>query len=95
MRKLSVLAALAFALGGSTIYARACDMGAITAYVTGTVVANGCTGANCATDEPASAQQPADCTARGCARPESAAPKVADEPLAAPVTVADCGSGSC
>ena len=30
MKKLSVLAALAFVLAGSTIYARACDMGAIT-----------------------------------------------------------------
>ena len=50
MKKLSVLAALAFVLAGSTIYARACDMGAITTYVTGTVVAD-CGGSACATDE--------------------------------------------
>ena len=48
MRKLGVLAALAFALAGSTIYARACDTGAITAYVTGTVVAD-CSGSACST----------------------------------------------
>ena len=67
MRKFGVLAALAFALAGSTIYARAWDMGAITAYVTGTVVAD-CSGSACATDEPVTTTS----------QPLPAAPKITD-----------------
>ena len=95
MKKLSVLAALAFVLAGSTIYARACDMGAITAYVTGTVVAD-CGGSACATDErvtttsqplPAAPKVTDGCNGNGCAT---------DDPtLQRPVTIADCRSGSC
>ena len=69
MKKLSVLAALAFVFAGSTIYARACDMGAITAYVTGTVVAD-CGGSASAPDEPV--------TTTPYAKPLPAAPKVTD-----------------
>ena len=69
MKKFSVLAALAFVFAGSTIYARACDMGAITAYVTGTVVAD-CSGSACATDEPVTTTPPS--------KPLPAAPKITD-----------------
>ena len=71
MKKLSVLAALAFVFAGSTIYARACDMGAITAYVTGTVVAD-CGSSACAPDEPVTT------TPQPIAKRLPAAPKVTD-----------------
>ena len=78
MKKLVVLAALAFAFG--TVHqASACDFGMHAANAAPAVVA--CSGNNCATDATAT-QQPA----------EPTAPTVAtDKPLAPPVTVADGG----
>ena len=66
MKKLCVLAALAFVLAGSTVYSQACDFGMHAANSTPVVVAcdgNGCTAAP-------TTQQPA-------ANPEPAAPTVA------------------
>jgi hypothetical protein len=82
MKTLGVLAALAFALAGSTVYSQACDFGMHAANATPVVVAcdgNGCTAA------PAT-QQPA-------ANPEPATPTVADaideeSPPATPTTLA-------
>ena len=110
MKKLSVLAALAFTLAGSTVYAQACDYGVHAANATPVVVA-GCGTSNCATDEPVTTtQQP-------IAKPEPAAPQVADgscgtsncatdepvtttqQPIAKPEPaapqVASCGNGGC
>ena len=67
MKKLCVLAALAFVLAGSTVYSQACDFGMHAANSTPVVVAcdgNGCTAAP-------TTQQPA-------ANPGPAAPTVAD-----------------
>jgi hypothetical protein len=80
MKKLVVLAALVFALG--TVHqAEACDFGAHAANATPTVVA---------TLEEPTTQQPT-------AKPADAASvKIAtDKPAAAPVTVAECGTGNC
>jgi hypothetical protein len=78
MNKLLLLAAMALL---STVHqASACDMGAITAYVTGTVVADGCGSANCAVerpDTPAIPQTPEDCTSQGCATPTLPVQKLA------------------
>jgi hypothetical protein len=82
MKTLSVLAALAFALAGSTVYSQACDFGMHAANSTPVVVAcdgNGCTAAP-------TAQQPA-------ANPEPPASTVADaidegSPPPAPTTLA-------
>jgi len=86
MTKLIALAALAFAVG-TVQQAIACDMGAITTYVTGAVAA--CSGSDCATDEHFR-QEPADCgSGANCAQPEPAPPRITTQaPLASPVTVA-------
>ena len=97
MKQLSVLAALAFALGGSTVYA--CDYGVHAANATPVVVGNCGTG-GCATDEPVTTTQ------EPIAKPEPATPQVAgcgtgncatdDPPPPAPVTVAGCsGTSGC
>jgi len=78
MKKIIVLAALAFALG--TVHqASACDFGAHAANATPIVVAK--------TEAPTS-QQPAATT-------EPAAPTVATDQLAPPVSVADCSGSNC
>jgi hypothetical protein len=87
MKKLVVLATLAFAL--ATVHqASACDWGAHAANATPVVV--GCATSNCvgqATEEQTT-QQPT-------ATPDPAAPTVvSEEPPAAPVTVA-CNSSGC
>ena len=81
MKKLSVLAALAFALAVSTANSQACDLGMHAANATPVVVAcdgNGCTAAP-------TTQQPA-------ANPEPGTPTVADafeeSPPPAPTTLA-------
>ena len=70
MKTLSVLAALAFALAGSTVYAQACDYGVRAANATSVVVA-GCGYSGCATDEPVTTTQ------EPITNPEPAAPVVA------------------
>jgi hypothetical protein len=102
MNKLLLLAAVALL---STVHqASACDMGAITAYVTGTVVTDGCGSANCAVeqpDTPAIPQTPEDCTSQGCATPTLPVQKLACDSSncatpalpAKPVVVADCPGG--
>jgi len=78
MKKIIVLAALAFALG--TVHqASACDFGAHAANATPIVVAK--------TEAPTS-QQPVATT-------EPAAPTVATDQLAPPVSVADCFGSNC
>ena len=78
MKKIIVLAALAFALG--TVHqASACDFGAHAANATPIVVAK--------TEAPTS-QQPAATT-------EPAAPTVATDQPAPPVTVANCSGSNC
>ncbi|MGD0316794.1 MAG: hypothetical protein ABSB37_12775 [Xanthobacteraceae bacterium] len=78
MKKIIVLAALAFALG--TVHqASACDFGAHAANATPIVVAK--------TKAPTS-RQPAATT-------EPAAPTVATDLSAPPVTVADCSGSNC
>ena len=82
MKTLGVLAALALALAGSTVYSQACDFGMHAANATPVVVT--CDGSGC-TAGPTT-QQPA-------AKPEPATPTVADgidegSPPPAPTTLA-------
>jgi hypothetical protein len=82
MKTFGVLAALAFALAGSTVYSQACDFGMHAANATPVVVT--CDGNDC-TARPTT-QQPA-------ANPEPATPTVADavdeeSPSPAPTTLA-------
>ena len=83
MKKLSVLAALAFALAGSTANSQACDFGMHAANATPVVVVcdgNGCTAAPT--------------TQQAAANPEAAAPPAATEATSSePVTVADSSGG--
>ena len=83
MKTLGVLAALAFALAGSTVYSQACDFGMHAANATPVVVVcdgNGCTAAPT--------------TQQAAANPEAAAPPAATEATSSePVTVADSSGG--
>jgi hypothetical protein len=84
MKKLSVLAALAFALAASTANSQACDLGMHTANATPVVVVcegNGCTAVST--------------TQQAAANPESAAPQATtDEATSSePVAVADSSGG--
>jgi hypothetical protein len=83
MKKLSALAALAFALAVSTANSQACDFGMHAANATPVVVVcdgNGCTAAPT--------------TQQAAANPEAAAPPAATEATSSePVTVADSSGG--
>ena len=83
MKKLSALAALAFALAVSTANSHACDFGMHAANATPVVVVcdgNGCTAAPT--------------TQQAVANPEAAAPPAATEATSSePVTVADSSGG--
>jgi hypothetical protein len=83
MKKLSALAALAFALAVSTANFQACDFGMHAANATPVVVVcdgNGCTAAPT--------------TQQAAANPEAAAPPAATEATSSePVTVADSSGG--
>jgi hypothetical protein len=83
MKKLSVLAALVFALAVSTANSQACDFGMHAANATPVVVVcdgNGCTAAPT--------------TQQAAANPEAAAPPAATEVTSSePVTVADSSGG--
>jgi len=83
MKKLSVLAALAFALAVSTANSQACDFGMHATNATPVVVVcdgNGCTAAPT--------------TQQAAANPEAAAPPAATEATSSePVTVADSSGG--
>jgi hypothetical protein len=77
MNKLLLLAAVALL---STVHqASACDMGAITAYVTGTVVADGGNCSSCAVEQPDTpiVQEPKDCGNSGCVTPTLPVQKLA------------------
>ena len=83
MKTLGVLAALVFALAGSTVYSQACDFGMHAANATPVVVVcdgNGCTAAPT--------------TQQAAANSEAAAPPAATEATSSePVTVADSSGG--
>ncbi len=83
MKKLSALAALAFALAVSTANSQACDFGMHAANATPVVVV--CDGNGC-TASPT--------TQQAAANPEAAAPPAATEATSSePVTVADSSGG--
>jgi hypothetical protein len=83
MKKLCVLAALAFALAVSTANSQACDFGMHAANATPVVVV--CYGNGC-TASPT--------TEQAAANPEAAAPPAATEATSSePVTVADSSGG--
>lgn len=91
MKTILILAAAA--LGAAiTHQAVACELH--TANASSTVVV--CSNDTCSAVPLTTAQEPADCSGANCAKPEPAAPKLAEEPAnPAPTTVVDCSGSRC